>query len=157
MTYPSDTTPALVAFACGCTYRQVSEVFGGSPAGWHGRFDCAVREKKARYYQANREERLAKSRARYHRDPDRKRVYDRMRKYGLTREQAEAVLKTPSCQICGTDLIDRQGKNGKAVDHNHVTGKVRGVLCSNCNRGLGHFRDNPQTLRAAANYLEKHQ
>lgn len=157
MGYPSDTTPILVALACGCTYRQVASVFGGSPAGWHSRFDCAIQEKKARYYQANRDWRLAKSRARYHKNPDRKRVYDRMRKYGLTREQSKAVLEVPSCQICGTDLVNRKGKNGKVVDHDHATGKVRGVLCSNCNRGLGHFKDNAQALRAAANYLEEHQ
>ena len=156
MSYPHDTTPALVALACGCIFKQVSTTFGGSPAGWHSRFDCASKTKKAKYYKGNREERLAKSRAAYHANPDRKRVSDRMRKYGLSRAQAEKVLAVKNCQVCGTKLHGH-GKNGRVVDHCHLTGSVRGVLCSNCNRGLGHFRDNPTALRAAANYIEANQ
>lgn len=51
------------------------------------------------------------------------------------------------CIICGleTDL---------AVDHDHLTGEVRGGLCINCNIGLGHFKDDPELLRLAALYLE---
>ncbi len=50
------------------------------------------------------------------------------------------------CVICGTegDLV---------VDHDHVTGAVRGMLCNHCNRGLGHFRDDPQLLEFARMYL----
>jgi len=39
------------------------------------------------------------------------------------------------------------------VDHNHNTNKVRGLLCNHCNRGLGHFRDNTETLLKAIDYL----
>jgi hypothetical protein len=57
------------------------------------------------------------------------------------------------CKICGEPCPTY--KHALAVDHNHTTGKVRGLLCNNCNNGLGRFRDNPQYLRAAADYLEK--
>jgi hypothetical protein len=50
------------------------------------------------------------------------------------------------CVICGTEGV-------LVVDHDHTTGQVRGVLCNHCNRGLGHFRDDPTLLEFAAQYL----
>ena len=53
---------------------------------------------------------------------------------------------TKECVICGSE-------GQLVVDHDHVTGKVRGMLCNHCNRGLGHFRDDPVLLEFAAQYL----
>jgi len=50
------------------------------------------------------------------------------------------------CVICGVE-------EKLVVDHNHKTGKIRGLLCNHCNRGLGHFRDDPTLLEFAAQYL----
>jgi hypothetical protein len=62
------------------------------------------------------------------------------------------------CAICHTPLDARvNGRVPKSVhlDHNHISGQIRGDLCSACNLGLGKFEDNPIRLREAADYLEK--
>lgn len=52
------------------------------------------------------------------------------------------------CVICGS-------YEPLVVDHDHKTGKIRGMLCNHCNRGLGHFRDDPELLVFAAEYLKE--
>jgi hypothetical protein len=67
--------------------------------------------------------------------------------HGLTIAQARALRAGKSCEICGDD--------GQAVDHDHETGAVRGVLCHACNIGLGKFEDNPDLIKAALEYLTR--
>lgn len=69
------------------------------------------------------------------------------KRYGLTPEQMAEIKKT-GCELCGSHLQLH-------IDHNHITNEIRGVLCTNCNRGLGHFKDSPELLKKAAEYLEK--
>ena len=74
---------------------------------------------------------------------------ERFMNYGITADEYDAAMLGAACAICGsnTDMV---------MDHNHSTGAVREPLCSKCNWAIGLFYDNPDTLRAAARYLEKH-
>jgi hypothetical protein len=78
--------------------------------------------------------------------------------YGLTGEELDALYEKQNgkCKICTTDLV-MVGKNANnivSVDHCHDTGKVRGLLCRQCNAGLGQFRDDPELLKKAVDYLD---
>lgn len=82
--------------------------------------------------------------------------YMRMHLYGVSQQQYEAMLAEQGglCAVCRTD--EWGGRHGVPhVDHDHSTGAVRGLLCDNCNQGLGRFGDDPTRLRAAAEYLER--
>lgn len=77
------------------------------------------------------------------------------RQYSITEEQYEAIFRKQDgrCGICSC----RQHYQRLAVDHDHKTGMVRGLLCVQCNRGLGRFFDSALRLRAAATYIERAQ
>jgi Recombination endonuclease VII len=77
--------------------------------------------------------------------------WGKFRLHGLTSQQAAEFKAGKPCAICG------QVKPRMVVDHDHKTGKLRGVLCNACNWGIGHFRDNPDILRNAADYVEQHR
>jgi len=67
----------------------------------------------------------------------------------ITDEQLKYNLSTiKSCELCGRD-------DQLVVDHDHIKNKYRGLLCNHCNRGLGHFRDDPEILFKAIQYLQK--
>lgn len=76
--------------------------------------------------------------------------------YNLTPQDYESLLFVQHgvCGICLNPELSVPNQR-LAVDHDHTTGKVRGLLCSNCNRALGQFQDNVDRLRAAIAYLER--
>ena len=80
--------------------------------------------------------------------------------YGISKENYEDLLKEQNfvCAIC-KKLEDKKHKNGKVkmlgIDHDHKTGKVRGLLCTNCNRLLGWVNDDLEILKNAFKYLEE--
>lgn len=78
----------------------------------------------------------------------------RLLKYGITRQSYETMVTAQAgvCAIC--HLPPPLGPESFAIDHNHDTGKVRGLLCPRCNSGLGFFGDNPDLLMWAAVYLK---
>jgi hypothetical protein len=74
----------------------------------------------------------------------------RIRQYGLTPNQIEVriIEQNGQCAICKNLFIKTPH-----VDHNHKTGKVRGLLCGQCNTGIGHLQDSPKICFLAAEYL----
>lgn len=108
--------------------------------------DCK-HEKAKKYYLDNTEKckKLARSRD--------------LKKYGITLEYQEKMMRDQGnkCAICGKEiyLFGSKKSNTAHVDHDHITGKVRGLLCQECNTGLGKFRDNPLFLANAIKYLER--
>lgn len=79
----------------------------------------------------------------------------RLKKYGLTLEQFmdKIDLQDGRCDICRCTPIERT--NAFAVDHDHKTGKVRGILCTPCNSALGLLRDDAAIIDSAAEYIRK--
>ena len=81
---------------------------------------------------------------------------DLMRLYGITTDKYNKMFSDQNgcCAICETHICST-GRS-LAVDHDHETGKVRGLLCSNCNTALGKFKDNKLILQKAIDYLNHH-
>lgn len=111
---------------------------------------------EAEYRKANRAEIAERQRSRYHSlDPDERYAHNRAHayryKYGITIEQYEALFSAQggACAICARP----PGTKPLCVDHDHNTGAVRGLLCSQCNTALGVFGDNEAGLRKALDYL----
>jgi len=79
------------------------------------------------------------------------------RQYALNPTDYEELLCMcdAQCMICGESASEHKERTGKflAVDHSHVTGKVRGLLCDRCNLVLGKMEDNPDLLMKAVSYL----
>ena len=75
----------------------------------------------------------------------------RLKKYSITQEEFDLLVKVQNnkCAICGDTAP-------LCVDHDHVTGNVRGLLCRACNYSIGAMKDSPERLRSAASYLENH-
>ncbi len=97
------------------------------------------------------EERIARKKAWY-------REYWLKKNYGITQADFLRMLaeQNGGCDICARP--DGDGYKEKLhVDHNHTTGKVRGLLCYFCNAGLGNFMENEARLAKAVEYLRKHK
>jgi hypothetical protein len=87
--------------------------------------------------------------------------------YGITKEEYLAMFKSQNgqCAICNTTETNHSKMFNLIVDHKHDEThrrgtrnkeNIRGLLCSNCNHGLGQFKDDPNLLQSAINYLKSH-
>lgn len=120
----------------------------GKPYGYHGKCkSCYVKKQQETY------------------DPIKKRDENLKRVYGIGIEEYNILLKEQNncCAICGsTDPKGRKSGRGGGVDvfyvdHDHKTGKVRGLLCNICNRTMGYIGENLGILEEMILYLNKHK
>ena len=118
------------------------------------------KEYAARYRQTHRDEILERARIWYQDNPN-KALDKRLRsRYKISLGEVLRLADNVGClcPICGKNIVvgaSVQTKDRLVVDHNHETGDVRGVLCWNCNVGLGFFEDKPESLARAIIYLRE--
>lgn len=116
----------------------------------HGRVN-SNQELLDKYCKYCKDCRAAYMRGYLHRNPEMA-EYNRRRArantYGLSLDELELWESIKCCEVCDstTDLH---------IDHDHNTGAIRGILCSGCNVSLGHAKENPETLRKLALYIER--
>jgi hypothetical protein len=152
--------------------RECKSCASAKRRAWYAATVETRREKRREHYQANRETVLAKQRAwaearppeareatreyfrqRYAGSRDEVRDKRLQRQFGITLAEYDARLEAQQggCAICRG--INSDGRR-LAVDHDHTTGAVRGLLCADCNRALGMFNDSRELLGVAIAYLE---
>lgn len=81
-----------------------------------------------------------------------------LKQYGITESDFNKIVLNQNgvCSVCGKSPgASKKNQTRLSIDHDHKTGKMRGLLCHKCNVGLGHFNDNPDLLIAALAYLKK--
>jgi len=129
------------------------------------RHKASHRKDSAGYYKRNRERCLAYSKSHKKanwgkvlvsaRASNRKR---RLKIMGATLADFSAALEAQGglCAVCQINEVSADGGKSVHIDHCHKTGRFRGILCAGCNKGLGHFRDDPKIMTRAASYLERY-
>lgn len=105
------------------------------------------------YYENNKEHVNAKSKLWYEANKDRVKHLNLQRDFGITLDDYNKLLNKQNECCCICHKHQSEFKIKLAVDHNHETGEVRGLLCTNCNNGLGRFKDNKDLLSEAIKYL----
>jgi len=86
---------------------------------------------------------------------EQRRASELKRKFGLTIEDWNKMFEAQEgkCDICKVHQSELPRR--LCVDHNHITGKVRKLLCNDCNTGMGLLKDNPELLEQAIKYLKE--
>lgn len=113
---------------------------------------CSLR-RASEYREVNKEKAAIVVQAWKNANPKRTRELQLLNKYGITLDIYHSILRSQGgrCAVCSTEQCVT-GKNF-AVDHDHNTGNVRGLLCQRCNTGIGKFRDDPEILSNALAYV----
>jgi hypothetical protein len=114
-----------------------------------------IKLKSKKYCDNNKEKINLKTKEYRMNNKEKSKTYILKRRYNITLEEYNKLFNKQNgkCAICGKHQSEL--KKILSVDHNHETGKIRGLLCYNCNNGLGCFKDNKNILKSAENYLNE--
>lgn len=125
-------------------------------AEWRAANPEELKRRARAFYLKHRPRKDAYAREWYKRNPTKKRDYALKARHGLAPEQYEAMLAQQghACAICRKPFNPSRPKAAH-TDHDHATGRVRGILCGGCNIALGHM-DKPGFIDAALAYLARH-
>jgi len=119
------------------------------------------------WYRARRDKALLVKRERYRNDPEHRRdliqrswIHGLKKRYGVSAEQYEEALSKQNgrCAVCGAGhfaLSPLGYRRRLAIDHDHATGQMRGLLCHKCNMAVGYMDDNPDRADLIAAYLRR--
>lgn len=113
---------------------------------------------KYRVWREKNKERLNRERReRYLANPQQLRDRLHRHKYGISLAERDALFAGQGFQCASCTGKDPGHKLGWHLDHDHKSGRIRGILCHACNLSLGHAKEDPTRLRALANYIERNQ
>lgn len=117
-------------------------------------------KQRKEFRERNRDRLLEKAKEKFQRPTTkaRTRVYNILKSYSISEKELRDLMDSQKgcCAICKNSLVDKDSKRSYMVDHNHTTGKVRGLLCISCNAAIGHLKESKEVLLSAIEYLETH-
>lgn len=119
----------------------------------------AIRNAAAQVWRMQNQEKVRAYReAMNARRPGWQREWHLVNRFGITPAEYDRMLAAQNggCAICGVDTPGGRGKHFH-VDHDHATNRVRALLCTRCNTGIGSFGESTRLLRLAISYLQAHQ
>lgn len=136
--------------SCGCTRKVPKQIQKER-----------IRKYKRDYFQRNKDQIYKRTlqRQKEQREHDYKLYgidrYNLRSRYNLSVDEYREILANQNnkCAICGCDINKKE--NRPHIDHNHLTNKIRGILCGNCNMGIGLLKDDINVIRNAVKYLEE--
>lgn len=144
-------------------YKTHKDTMRAQIAEWQQAHPDLTRAYQKRWRVKNPDQYIAAIKEWREKNPDRVRTHKRtahLKQYNLTQPEYEAMLKKQGgvCAICkqppATKRTGAGWRNRLAIDHDHTTGKIRGLLCDLCNQGLGCLGDSLDGLQRAITYLE---
>lgn len=113
-----------------------------------------IKAKEKRRWKENRDYESKRNREYCIRNKDRVNLRSRLNRHKITEQELSDMLRKQRnrCDIC-----HKKFEKTPHIDHSHKTNKNRGLLCDDCNLGLGRFKDNVKFLSSAIQYLRRHQ